>query len=52
MTYLQLIKEVGHADLISMFLQNKISKLSLAQETGNSNVDLVIQYKLNRITAK
>lgn len=45
MTFLELINEVGNADLIRLFLQDKISKLELAKEIGNSNTDLVIEYK-------
>lgn len=45
MTWLELINEIGHADLIRQYLQGHISKLELSSEIGNSNIDLVIRYQ-------
>ncbi|MDF2950574.1 MAG: hypothetical protein K0S18_157 [Anaerocolumna sp.] len=51
MTFLDLINETGNADLIRLFLQDKINKLDLANAIGNSNTDLVITYK-NQVNSK
>jgi hypothetical protein len=51
MTFLDLINATGNADLIRLFIQDKISKLELAKEIGNSNTDLVIAYK-NQVNSK
>ena len=48
MNWIELIREVGNADLIRLFLQDKITKSELASEIGNSNTDLVVEYKNNR----
>ena len=45
MDWLSLISQVGNADLVRMFLQGKITRQDLASEIGNSNTDLVVEYK-------
>jgi hypothetical protein len=45
MTWLELIQETGKADLIELFLHDKITRLELAQELSSSGTDLVVQYK-------
>ena len=49
MGWLELIREVGNASLIVSYMQDKITKSELAREIGNSNADLVQEYKLKKI---
>jgi len=45
MTWFKLNELVGNVDLVRLFLQDKITEHELAREIGNSNTDLVVEYK-------
>lgn len=45
MSWLELIREVGNADLVRIYLAGQIQYSELAEEIGNSNASLVNEYK-------
>lgn len=48
MSWLELIREVGNADLVKMYLAGQINYSELAEEIGNSNAGLVNDYKYSK----
>ena len=48
MSWLELIREIGNADLVRMYLAGKITYSELAEEIGNSNASLVNDYKYSK----
>ena len=48
MSWLELIREVGNADLVRMYLAGQIQYWQLAEEIGNSNASLVNNYKYSK----